>query len=95
MKTCSFLSPVTCHLSLENMSTTAPSFMTEPREGERRDGEPTGDGAATAHAKVSVRGLNFFYGNTQALFDITLDVVITPSRPTTNGTRWPGRPRSF
>jgi len=48
--------------------------MSEPREGKRRAEEPTGAGA-TAHAKVSVRELNFFYGNTQALFNITLDVA--------------------
>src|SRR5687767_14315166 len=52
------------------MSTTAPTLQIEPREGDPRAGH-TG---ATARAKVSVRNLNFFYGNTQALFNISLDI---------------------
>ncbi|HYG08885.1 MAG TPA: phosphate ABC transporter ATP-binding protein PstB [Pyrinomonadaceae bacterium] len=51
------------------MSTTAPSFMIEPRAG-AQPAEQAG-----AQAKVSVRDLNFFYGATQALFNISLDIA--------------------
>jgi phosphate transport system ATP-binding protein len=51
--------------------------MTEPRAVERtqpqREGEPA-QPATTAGAKVSVRALNFFYGSTQALFNISLSI---------------------
>ena len=49
--------------------TTAPTPVFEPR---RREGERRGE--APAPAKISVRGLNFFYGRVQALHDISLDV---------------------
>jgi phosphate transport system ATP-binding protein len=35
---------------------------------------PSGVGAATRAAKISVRHLNFYYGKSQALFDISLDI---------------------
>jgi phosphate transport system ATP-binding protein len=50
--------------------------MTIPRTAETRTREPRAEeqpGVATA-AKVSVRGLNFFYGAQQALHNISLDV---------------------
>jgi phosphate transport system ATP-binding protein len=61
------------------MSTTAPTFKSAPREGERATATATTATAAeqagaTPRAKVSVRDLNFFYGNTQALFNLSLDV---------------------
>ncbi|HEX8128261.1 MAG TPA: phosphate ABC transporter ATP-binding protein PstB [Pyrinomonadaceae bacterium] len=53
------------------MSTTAPSLMIEPRAS-GQTAEPAHNGAA--QAKVSVRDLNFFYGSTQALFNISLRI---------------------
>ncbi|HZH91429.1 MAG TPA: phosphate ABC transporter ATP-binding protein PstB [Pyrinomonadaceae bacterium] len=51
------------------MSTTAPtSFTSEPRE------QTAGEASAGTSAKISVRDLNFFYGGTQALFNISLDI---------------------
>jgi phosphate transport system ATP-binding protein len=51
--------------------------MTEPRAVERtqpqREGEPAQPSTA-AGAKVSVSALNFFYGSTQALFNISLNI---------------------
>src|SRR3712207_2740317 len=58
--------------TFEFMSTTATSFI-----GDERAGEPAAGGA---QAKVSVRDLNFFYGATQALFNISLDIA--PQRVT-------------
>ena len=57
------------------MSTTAPRPVTAqpPRD------EPT-PGAEAAAPKVSVRGLDFYYGRAQALHSITLDV---PARQVT------------
>ena len=55
------------------MSTTAPPINIEPRAGDpaaQREQQQQ----AGAQAKVSVRELNFFYGPTQALFNITLDI---------------------
>jgi phosphate transport system ATP-binding protein len=52
------------------MSTTAPTPAVAPRS-QREPQAPHGEGAP---AKISVRGLNFFYGRTQALHDISLDV---------------------
>jgi phosphate transport system ATP-binding protein len=43
--------------------------MSGPRAGELSAEQ------ATATAKVSVRELNFFYGNTQALFNISLQIA--------------------
>ncbi|MCA1564279.1 MAG: phosphate ABC transporter ATP-binding protein PstB [Acidobacteria bacterium] len=54
------------------MSTTASSFMIEPRAGEQPAGQAR---TTTAQAKVSVRDLNFFYGATQALFNISLQIA--------------------
>jgi phosphate transport system ATP-binding protein len=52
------------------MSTTAPSFTAPaPRVGARVNEPPV-----PAAPKVSVRGLNFYYGNAQALYNISLDV---------------------
>ena len=53
------------------MSTTASSFMIEPRASEPPP-EEAQEGAA--RAKISVRELNFFYGATQALFNISLRI---------------------
>jgi phosphate transport system ATP-binding protein len=51
---------------------TAPSLMIETRKtGEQPAGQPE---AARHAAKVSVRDLNFFYGATQALYNISLDI---------------------
>jgi phosphate transport system ATP-binding protein len=50
------------------MTTAPPPVRAPRREGEqppRREAAPT---------KISVRGLDFFYGRAQALYDITLDV---------------------
>src|SRR5215207_6399207 len=52
------------------MSTTAPTPVIQPR----RQHEPRGQQGEGAPAKISVRGLNFFYGRAQALHDISLDV---------------------
>jgi phosphate transport system ATP-binding protein len=49
--------------------TTAPMTVRMPR----RESEPPPQ-RGDAPAKIGVRGLNFFYGRTQALFDISLDV---------------------
>jgi phosphate transport system ATP-binding protein len=49
--------------------TTAPPPVREPR----REDEPPASREA-APAKISVRGLNFFYGQAQALHDISLDI---------------------
>src|SRR3982750_2239795 len=46
----------------------APTAMAERREREERREE------RSAQTKVVVRGLNFFYGRTQALHNISLDV---------------------
>jgi phosphate transport system ATP-binding protein len=46
--------------------------MIEPRAGERQQQEQQAQ--ATPRAKVSVRELNFFYGATQALFNISLSI---------------------
>ena len=52
------------------MSTAAPSFTAPtPRVGARVNEPPV-----PAAPKVSVRGLNFYYGNAQALYHISLDV---------------------
>ncbi|HZH32899.1 MAG TPA: phosphate ABC transporter ATP-binding protein PstB [Pyrinomonadaceae bacterium] len=54
------------------MSTTAPTFTTEPRAS----GQPADQQQQTpAPAKVSVRELNFFYGGSQALFNISLQIA--------------------
>jgi phosphate transport system ATP-binding protein len=56
------------------MSTTAESFTTEPRAS----GQPANEQQqqqTPARAKVSVRELNFFYGGTQALFNISLQIA--------------------
>jgi phosphate transport system ATP-binding protein len=54
------------------MSTTATSFTTEPRAS----GQPADQQQQTpAQAKVSVRELNFFYGGSQALFNISLQIA--------------------
>jgi phosphate transport system ATP-binding protein len=51
--------------------TTAPTPVRAPRaEGE----QPPPRHSAPAPAKISVRGLNFFYGRAQALHNISLDV---------------------
>jgi phosphate transport system ATP-binding protein len=51
--------------------TTAPIQVRAPRvEGE----QPPQQHSAPAPAKISVRGLNFFYGRAQALHNISLDV---------------------
>jgi phosphate transport system ATP-binding protein len=52
------------------MSTTAPTPVIQPR----RQREPRGRQGGDAPAKISVRGLDFFYGRVQALHDISLDV---------------------
>src|SRR5919198_160100 len=49
--------------------TTAPPPVREPR----REDEPPASREA-APTKISVRGLNFFYGQAQALHDISLDI---------------------
>jgi phosphate transport system ATP-binding protein len=54
------------------MSTTASSFTIEPRARERAAEQAR---TPAAQAKVSVRDLNFFYGNTQALFNISLQIA--------------------
>ncbi len=50
--------------------TTAPTPVFEPRGD--ADKQVTGD--ARVPMKINVRGLNFFYGRTQALHDISLDI---------------------
>jgi phosphate transport system ATP-binding protein len=55
------------------MSTSAPTLRIEPREGAREAAAGQEAGSA-ARAKVSVRDLNFFYGNAQALFNLSLDI---------------------
>ncbi|HZG51602.1 MAG TPA: ATP-binding cassette domain-containing protein, partial [Pyrinomonadaceae bacterium] len=45
--------------------------MSEPRADEPRAEQARGE----AQPKVSVRDLNFFYGGTQALFNISLDIA--------------------
>ncbi|MGI9108183.1 MAG: phosphate ABC transporter ATP-binding protein PstB [Pyrinomonadaceae bacterium] len=57
------------------MSITAPSFTTEPGTSEHRAEQQQQQQAAPAEAKVSVRDLNFFYGNAQALYNISLDIA--------------------
>ncbi len=52
------------------MSTTAPTPVIQPR----RQHEPRGPQGGDAPSKISVRGLDFFYGRSQALHDISLDV---------------------
>ena len=52
--------------------TTAPTPFIEPRH--ERDAGGAHTAAATAPTKISVRGLSFFYGRAQALYDISLDV---------------------
>ena len=54
---------------------TASSFKIEPRTGEERAQPTPPEATAAAQAKVSVRDLNFFYGQTQALFNISLDIA--------------------
>jgi len=46
--------------------------MIEPRASDAPSGEAQG---AAARAKISVRDLNFFYGATQALFNISLQIA--------------------
>jgi phosphate transport system ATP-binding protein len=54
------------------MSTTAPSYFTsDPRT---TSGHPAEQARGEAQAKISVRDLNFFYGATQALFNISLRI---------------------
>jgi phosphate transport system ATP-binding protein len=54
------------------MFTTAPTPLFQPRSQGAAHAEQTGREAAPA--KINVRGLNFFYGRAQALYDISLDV---------------------
>ncbi|HVF57430.1 MAG TPA: phosphate ABC transporter ATP-binding protein PstB [Pyrinomonadaceae bacterium] len=49
--------------------TTAPMPVIEPRKGSER-----ANGPGDAPTKIGVRGLNFFYGRAQALYDISLDI---------------------
>ncbi len=49
--------------------TSAPITARVPKDGGERFGRP-----APAPAKISVRGLDFFYGRTQALHGISLDI---------------------
>jgi phosphate transport system ATP-binding protein len=56
------------------MSTTAPSLMIETRTTSSEQHAEQAE-AATPAAKVSARGLNFFYGATQALFNISLSIT--------------------
>jgi len=56
-----------------------PVIVSKPRVGEARAEEKRGSemGRAseeTARAKISVRGLNFFYSRVQALYNISLDI---------------------
>jgi phosphate transport system ATP-binding protein len=53
------------------MSTTAPSYFTSAT---RTSGQPAEQARDEAQAKINVRDLNFFYGATQALFNISLRI---------------------
>ena len=55
------------------MSTSAPTITTRVRVPEREPG--TLDSApAGAAAKIAVRNLDFYYGKTQALFNVSLEI---------------------
>jgi phosphate transport system ATP-binding protein len=54
------------------MSTSTPYLAAKFTVPDRR--APTSAANTTAPAKVSVRNLNFYYGRTQALHDISIDV---------------------
>ncbi|HEV2912937.1 MAG TPA: phosphate ABC transporter ATP-binding protein PstB [Pyrinomonadaceae bacterium] len=56
-----------------SMHTTAPKPpLVPPSSGDEKAGARKG--FIQSATKITVRGLNFFYGHTQALFDISLDV---------------------
>ena len=55
------------------MSTTAPKITTRVRAAERDRDSPDSSRSNDA-AKISVRNLNFFYGKTQALHTVSLDI---------------------
>ena len=55
------------------MSTTAPKITTRVSAAERDRGSPDSSRSNDA-AKISVRNLNFFYGKTQALHTVSLDI---------------------
>src|SRR2546421_324961 len=55
------------------MSTTAPKITTKVRASQRDQDSPNSPGADDA-AKNAVRNLNFFYGKTQALHTVSLEI---------------------
>ena len=55
------------------MSTTAPTITTRVRPNERDHGSPASPRAEDA-TKIAVRNLDFFYGNAQALHDVSLEI---------------------
>jgi phosphate transport system ATP-binding protein len=57
------------------MSPTATSFTTEPRASGQPADQQQQEQQTPAQAKVSVRELNFFYGGSQALFNISLQIA--------------------
>src|SRR5216684_2861849 len=55
------------------MSTTAPKITTRVRAPERGPDNPDSSRPSDA-AKIAVRNLNFFYGKTQALHTVSLEI---------------------
>ena len=55
------------------MSTTAPTITTRVKVPEREPGTPDSPRAGEL-AKIAVRQLDFFYGKTQALYDVSLQI---------------------
>jgi len=55
------------------MSTTAPTIKTKVRSPDRAPDRPSASGPGDA-TKIAVRNLNFYYGKTQALHSVSLEI---------------------